>query len=92
MKQNHYLSTKPLLRNIPLILFPTLFLLYAGCANIPEYPYKPVSHSLAPAEEGLLKESSKAALKKANEGESAFLMIRNNEEALRWRLALIDSA
>ena len=70
----------------------SLFLIFVGCAHIPEYPYKPVSHSHAPAEEGLLEEASESVIKKADDGESAFLLIRNNEDALRWRLALIDSA
>ncbi len=69
-----------------------LFLIFVGCAHIPKNPHKPVSYGHAPAEEGLLVEASKSVLKKADEGESAFMLIRNNEEALRWRLALIDSA
>lgn len=86
-------SSMPLLfsRTNPALL-SALFLIFVGCAHIPEYPHKPVSYSHAPAEEGLLVEASKSVLKKANEGESAFMLIRNNEEALRWRLALIDSA
>ncbi len=73
-------------------LFSAVFLIFVGCAHIPEYPYKPVSHSHAPATEGLLVEASQSVMKKADEGESAFMLIRNNEDALRWRLALIDSA
>ncbi len=80
-----------LIRLSPALLSVTL-LFFAGCANIPEYPYKPVSYSLAPAESGGLAEASHRVMKKAEDGESAFMLIRNNEDALRWRLALIDSA
>ena len=74
------------------VLLSAVFLIFVGCAHIPEYPHKPVSYSHAPAEEGLLVEASKSVLRKAEEGESAFMLILNNEDALRWRLALIDSA
>ncbi len=67
-------------------------LLLAGCAHIPESPDKPVSHSLAPATEGLLVTASDAVLKAASAEETAFMLIPENDEALRWRLALIDSA
>lgn len=65
-----------------------LFLIFVGCAHIPKNPHKPVSYGHAPAEEGLLVEASKSVLKKADEGESAFMLIRNNEDALAlgaWR-------
>ncbi len=74
------------------VLLSAVFLVFVGCAHIPAYPHKPVSHSHAPATEGLLVEASESVMKKAGEGESAFMLIRNNEDALRWRLALIDSA
>jgi putative cardiolipin synthase len=71
----------------------TGFILFAaGCAHIPESPDKPVSYSMEPAKEGMLVEASEAALADAGELESAFLLIPKNDDALRWRLALIDSA
>ncbi|MEE9368910.1 MAG: phospholipase D family protein [Pontiella sp.] len=69
-----------------------LFLFFTGCAHIPKNPDKPVSYSHAPEEKGMLVESSKAVLKKADEDESAFMLIQKNSDALNWRLALIDSA
>ena len=69
-----------------------LLLLVAGCAHIPKNPDKPVTYSHAPAEKGMLATSSEAVLKKAEEGDSAFMLIQRNADALRWRLALIDSA
>ena len=74
------------------LLLVGMFALFVGCAHIPKNPHKPVSYSHAPATEGLLVEAGKSVMKKADEGESAFMLIRNNEDALRWRLALIDSA
>jgi len=67
-------------------------LLIAGCANIPKNPHKPVSHSLAPTTNGVLAASSRAVLKNTSANESAFMLIQNNADALRWRLALIDHA
>jgi len=69
-----------------------LFLLFVGCAHIPAYPYKSISQSLLPTTNGVLAITSSAVMKSSRAGESAFLLIPKNEEALRWRLALIDSA
>jgi len=92
MRTRNYLSGSFSPAVLNRLLLVGMIALFAGCANIPEYPYKPESHSLAPAEEGLLAKASKSVMKKAAEGESAFMLIPNNEEAMRWRLALIDSA
>lgn len=67
-------------------------LLLTGCAHIPENPDKEVSFSMEPATDGMLVDASEAALADADNIESAFLLIPRNDEALRWRLALIDSA
>lgn len=67
-------------------------LAFAGCAHIPENPNKPVMTSLAPANEGFLVEASERVLANATDEETAFMLIPRNDEALRWRLALIDSA
>ncbi|VGO21463.1 phospholipase D family protein [Pontiella sulfatireligans] len=63
-----------------------------ACSTIPKNPHKPVSHSLQPAKAGMLIEHSQTVMAKAADGESAFMMIPQNSEALRWRLALIDHA
>lgn len=70
------------------IISLTLF----GCVTLPENPDKPASFSQSPAVKGVLVEHSRAVLAGADAGDSAFMLIRNNEQALRWRLALIDSA
>ena len=92
MRIKKHLSAPAVPEFLGRLFFVGIIVLFAGCAHIPEYPYKPVSHSLAATETGLLAEASESVLKKAKEGESAFMLVRNNEDALRWRLALIDSA
>jgi putative cardiolipin synthase len=46
----------------------------------------------APREEGLLADVESALRERAQPGESGFLLLNSNEQGLRWRLALIDSA
>jgi hypothetical protein len=53
---------------------------------------RPASVSLAPATAGPLVAFAERVSARAEPGESSFLLLENNEEALRWRLALIDSA
>jgi putative cardiolipin synthase len=67
-------------------------LITAGCAHIPDSPDKPVSYSQPAVEEGILAEVSAAVLDGRTRDESAFLLIQRNSDALKWRLALIDSA
>jgi putative cardiolipin synthase len=69
-----------------------LFVCFAGCAHIPKDPDKPETYSAAPATEGILAEASRDVLAGQEGGISAFLLIPKNDEALKWRLALIDSA
>jgi len=78
---------------IRLFLVNTLFLLAStGCSTLSKAPDKPTSYSLPPASEGLLAQSSRAVLVNHDPNESVFMPIPENEEALRWRLALIDEA
>jgi putative cardiolipin synthase len=69
-----------------------IMVILSGCAHIPENPDKPVSYSQAATEVGLLAEASQAVLKGAAEDQTAFMLIPRNDDALKWRLALIDSA
>ena len=69
-----------------------VLLIVAGCAQIPKNPHRPVSYSLTPATAGVLTETRQAVLEKTKDGASAFMLIQNNADALRWRLALIDHA
>ena len=63
-----------------------------ACSTIPKNPPKPITMSGPPATNGLLVTSSRAVLKKHPEGRSTFMLISQNADALRWRLALIDEA
>lgn len=67
-------------------------LIVAGCAHIPESPDKPADYSLPAAESGFLAEASENIMRGRAADESAFMLIPENDEALKWRLALIDSA
>jgi cardiolipin synthase C len=63
-----------------------------ACASGPP-PARPAPQlAAAPAETGALARLEAQALAAAGVGGSAFTAIASNEEALRWRLALIDSA
>lgn len=73
-----------------LLLF--LALGFTGCSTIPRSPDKPVSISQAPAADGLPAMCSRSVLADVKDGGSAFMLISENAEALRWRLALIDEA
>jgi putative cardiolipin synthase len=74
------------------IVLSGVLLIAVGCAHIPKNPDKPVSYSHRAADEGLLAESSKTVLTGYAEDQSAFMLIQRNSDALKWRLALIDSA
>jgi putative cardiolipin synthase len=63
-----------------------------ACSTLPKNPEKIVSYGCSPAGKGTLVESSEAVLSKAKSGESGFMLIRKNSDALNWRLALIDHA
>jgi len=74
------------------MVFGGLVLLVAACSTLPKNPDKLVSYSCRPAKKGTLVESSDAVLSKAEEGQSAFMLIQKNSDAMNWRLALIDHA
>jgi putative cardiolipin synthase len=67
-------------------------LIISGCATLPSPP--PTSHvySLPPAESGMLAEVSSRFNDVHGPEESGFLLLTRNDEALKWRLALIDHA
>lgn len=77
--------------------FPVLGVLIASgllsaCTNLPASPAKTASTHMPAAQEGLLAQAGSAVLNGRTEADSAFLMIPENDAALQWRLALIDSA
>ncbi|HEY1283941.1 MAG TPA: phospholipase D family protein [Steroidobacteraceae bacterium] len=69
-------------------------LVLAGCATLPEHPPRgPPGHALAPQPDGPLADTERALRPKlTRDGDSGYLVLDSNEDGLRWRLALIDSA
>ncbi len=67
-------------------------LVVSGCATLPAPPDKPHVYSLPPAASGTLNEVAEKIDATNGHGLSDFLLIRRNEDALKWRLALIDHA
>jgi putative cardiolipin synthase len=64
----------------------------AGCASAPPLPRPPAMDALAPAPTGPFA-AVEQGLRDAHGAQvSGFRLLRGNEEALLWRLALIDSA
>ena len=70
-----------------------LALFAGGCATLPEeLPLGPPSHALAPQPGRPLAEAEAALQARHGRADSGFRLLDANEESLRWRLALIDSA
>lgn len=64
-----------------------------GCRSLPgDLDSGDSSYALAPAVDGPLAQLSKTCEKKVAEDQSCFLLLDRNDDDLRWRLALIDSA
>jgi len=83
------------MRNTCVRLLALLVLLVgaAGCATLPENPPRgPPSQALPPSAEGALAELESSLRPRLGEQGSAWLVLDSNEEALRWRLVLLDSA
>jgi len=78
---------------IPAGLIATLALVLSGCSTLPEtLPMGAQSFALAPQPDGPLAAVESALQKRLRPGESGFHLLDRNEQGLRWRLALIDSA
>jgi putative cardiolipin synthase len=72
-----------------------LFLLsvfVCGCGTLPPRPSIPDVYALPPASCGTLAEVSREFTDTHELGECGFLLLARNDEALKWRLALIDNA
>lgn len=75
---------------LALLLF-SIFL--AGCATLPEkLPKGPEGHAALPAETGNLAELENNFHSRLGIEASAWQVLDSNEDAFRWRLALVDSA
>jgi putative cardiolipin synthase len=80
----------------PMMLLAALFvvaLLASGCTMIvTDGPKPPASHALPPKPGGPLEALERAFVARAATGQSGFRVLDAAEDALLWRLALIDSA
>jgi putative cardiolipin synthase len=74
-------------------LFAALALALSGCATLPEVlPTGAQSFALAPQPDGPLANVESELQQYLRPEQSGFYLLDSNEEGLRWRLALIDSA
>ena len=73
------------------LLFITA-LMASGCSILPHPPPQPEVYSLPPAVSGELAEVHSNVTGRFGPGQTGFLLLSNNEEALKWRLALVDHA
>jgi putative cardiolipin synthase len=71
-----------------------LLLALSGCATLPEkLPRGPEGHALSPQPDGPLAELERTIRPRlTRDNDSGYLVLDSNEDALRWRLALVDSA
>ena len=70
-----------------------LVLALPGCATLPEQlPRGPVGHAAPPQPGGALADLENSLHPKLGIETSAWRVLDTNEDALRWRLALVDSA
>jgi putative cardiolipin synthase len=70
-----------------------LFLVLTACATLPEHlPRGPAGHAIAPQPGGPLADLELSLKPRLDADASAFHLLDTNEDALRWRLVLVDSA
>jgi len=70
-----------------------LALLLGGCSSLPEaLPRGAPGYALAPQQDGTLAVTEERLRARAGPEQSGFRLLSENEQGLRWRLALIDSA
>lgn len=74
-------------------IFVTLLsLLFVSCTILPKIEEKPVAVALPVPDVGPLVQASRSLGQGRAKGDSSFLLLEDAGEALKWRLALIDSA
>ena len=70
-----------------------LVLAVAGCATLPDkLPKGPEGHAIPPQPTGILADLEDNLRPRLGADGSAWKLLDSNEDALRWRLALVDSA
>jgi putative cardiolipin synthase len=75
-----------------ILLISLLSLTFVGCATLKPAPPQPDVFSLPPAKSGLLSETAARISETLGPEESAFVLLLRNDDALNWRLAMIDHA
>ena len=81
------------MRLIKHLTFAALLPLLTGsCTILPRIAEKPVAKAMAAPSSGLLAGTSRVLASGRTPGDSSFLLLDDAGEALKWRLALIDSA
>lgn len=78
-------------RVIENLLFIVIFVVI-GCTTLRPPPPIPNVYSLPPAESGTLADVSLKISSTYSPGQSGFMLLERNDEALKWRIALIDHA
>lgn len=63
-----------------------------SCASLPEKPDLPAESAFQPAASGVIAAADVAFDRRAGDGRSGFKLLERNDEALLWRLALVDHA
>lgn len=77
----------------PVVAIVVAALWLGGCASLPENPpMARQSFAAAPGPDGPLATLESKLQGRSGPGESGFWLLDSNEQGLRWRLALIDSA
>ena len=73
--------------------FLALAMLFSACTSVrKDYPDPDPSYASKPADHGTFAEIDFAFAQKHGTQKSGFLLLDKSEEALKWRLALIDEA
>ncbi len=80
------------LRHVAARLLFITALVASGCSILPQPPPQPEVYALPPAVSGELAEVYSEVIRRFGPGQTGFLLLTNNHEALQWRLALVDHA
>mgnify|MGYP001554472110 CR=1 FL=1 len=67
-------------------------LVSSGCSTLPEAQDKQSGAEAAPAQAGALAEAAASVNAGLADEQSAFLLVPRADEAMRWRLAMLDNA
>lgn len=86
------MQSRPVIRISVLCLILAASLAGNGCRILPSPPAVPDVYAMPPAPSGALAELSAKVAEACSPDESGFLLLWRNDEALNWRLALIDHA